>query len=74
MEEIWHICNLYVEQRVTLHLNKEEMDSIEIGRGFSHHLTYGEYLTKESLADVEDFSIGVGTINKVRFTNDTPIK
>ena len=34
---------------------------------------YGEYLTKEILAEVGDFKVGGRLINKVRFVNNTAI-
>ena len=34
---------------------------------------YGEYLTKEALAEIGDFKIGERIINKVRFADDTAI-
>ena len=34
---------------------------------------YGDYLIKESLAEVGDFKIGGRIINKVRFSDDTAI-
>ena len=67
-----------MEQKVKLHLNQEETDSVEIGRVFKHGCCmspiifnlYGEYLLKIALAEVGDLKIGGRIFNKVRFVND----
>jgi Reverse transcriptase (RNA-dependent DNA polymerase). len=75
------IRNLYMGQRVKLHLNQGETDSVKIGRGVRQGCcmssilfnTYGEYLMKEALAEVEGFKIWRRIMNKVRFADDTAI-
>ena len=67
-----------MEQRVKLHLNQGETDSVRIGRGvrqgccmpFILFNRYGEYLMKEALAEIGDFKIRGRIINKVRFADD----
>ena len=66
-------------QRVKLRLNQGETDSVKIGRGVRQGCCMspilfnlcGEYLMKETLAEVRDLKIGGRIINKVRFTDDT---
>ena len=75
------IRNLYMGQRVKLRLNRGETENVEIGRGVRQGCcmssilfnTYGEYLMKEALAEVEGFKIWRRIMNKVRFADDTAI-
>ena len=68
-------------ERVKLHLNQRETDSVEIGRGVRQGCCmslilfnlYGGYLMKEALTEVGDFKIGRRIINNVRFVDDTAI-
>ena len=65
-------------QRVKLHLNQGETDSVQIGRGVRQGCCmsailfslYREYLMKDALTEVGDFKIGGRIINKVRFVDD----
>ena len=68
-------------KRVKLLFNQGGTDSVENGRGvrleccMSHIFLnlYGEYLMKESLAEVVDFKIGGRIYNKVRSAEATAI-
>ena len=68
-------------QRVNLHLNQVESDSVKTGRGVRQGCCmppmlfnlHGEYLMKEVLAGVRDFKIGGRIINKARFADDKAI-
>ena len=66
-------------QRVKLHLNQGETDSVKTGRGVRQGCCtspilfnlYEEYLMKGALTEVGNFKIGGRIINKVRFADDT---
>ena len=72
------ICNLYMGQRVKLHLNQEETDSVEIGRGVRQGSwmlpilfnLYSEYLMNKALDEGGYFKIGRRINNKVVFADD----
>ena len=59
------IRNLYMGQRVKLRLNQGETDRVKIGKGVRQgccmspilFILYGEYLMKETLAELGDFKI-----------------
>ena len=74
------IRNLHVRQRVKLRLDQRETDSVKIGKGVRQggcmspilFNLNGQYLMKETLAEVADFKIRWRIIN-VRLADDTAI-
>jgi len=72
------ISSLYMAQSVKVRLNRGETRSVEIGRGVRQGCClspilfnlYSEYLTKEALERLGDFTIGGQIIHTVKYADD----